>query len=84
MIEETRQVLQDFIAPELRTIDARLNAVESRISALEAELKKNHAELRAELHKNHEEVLAAISTKNQIHALELRLAVIEAEKKSAA
>ena len=33
VVEDVRQVLQDFIAPELRAVNTRLDAIESRLSA---------------------------------------------------
>jgi hypothetical protein len=36
LIEEGRQLIQDFVTPEVRLIDARLTAVEKRLEALDA------------------------------------------------
>ena len=35
VVEDTRKLIQDFLAPELRTITARLDAIEDKISANE-------------------------------------------------
>jgi hypothetical protein len=47
-IEEGRQLFQDFVAPEIRALDARLSAVEKRIEALDSKTDRNqaHAEKR--------------------------------------
>ena len=38
VIEDSRKVLQDFIAPELRAVDARLAAVEKRLENFERQV----------------------------------------------
>ena len=38
MVEDVRQVVQDFLAPELRTITARLESIDQRFEALRLEL----------------------------------------------
>ena len=35
-IEEGRQLIQDFVTPEIRSLDARLTAVEKRLELLDA------------------------------------------------
>jgi hypothetical protein len=37
-VEDLRTVLQDFLAPELRTITARLDGIDQRFGALRSEL----------------------------------------------
>ena len=39
-IEEGRQLIQDFVTPEIRSIDARLTAVEKRVESLDAKVDK--------------------------------------------
>jgi flagellar capping protein FliD len=39
-IEEGRQLIQDFVTPEIRSIDARLSAVEKRLESLENNVDK--------------------------------------------
>ena len=39
-IEEGRQLIQDFVTPEIRSLDARINAVEKRIDSLDAKFEK--------------------------------------------
>jgi hypothetical protein len=43
-IEEGRQLFQDFVAPELRAIDARLSTVEQRVESLESKIDRNQAQ----------------------------------------
>jgi tetrahydromethanopterin S-methyltransferase subunit G len=44
-IEEGRQLIQDFVTPEIRTIDARLTAVEKRLDSIDSKIEKNQAQL---------------------------------------
>jgi flagellar capping protein FliD len=39
-IEEGRQLIQDFVTPEIRSLDARLTGVEKRLESLEANIEK--------------------------------------------
>ena len=39
-IEETRQVIQDFLAPELRAIGVRMTAIEDRLNRIDHRLDK--------------------------------------------
>jgi len=54
-VEESRQLLQDFIAPELRTIEVRIAAAEARldarISTVENTMERNHKEVMDSLHR---------------------------------
>ena len=40
VVEETRQVIQDFLAPELRAIGARMTAIEDRLNRVDHRLDK--------------------------------------------
>jgi tetrahydromethanopterin S-methyltransferase subunit G len=39
-IEEGRQLIQDFVTPEIRAIDARLTALEKRVESFEVKVDK--------------------------------------------
>jgi tetrahydromethanopterin S-methyltransferase subunit G len=39
-IEEGRQLIQDFVTPEIRSLDAQLTAVEKRLESLETQVDK--------------------------------------------
>jgi hypothetical protein len=67
VIEDTRKVMQDFLAPELRAISTRLDALEKRF---------DDGDRRAE--KRHDEVLTAIARMSEIGSLRERLAKLEA------
>jgi tetrahydromethanopterin S-methyltransferase subunit G len=66
-IEDIKQLLQDFLTPELRAVTARLDAVERLVEANER---------RAE--KRHEEVMQAIRQVSDYTAVINRLSQLEA------
>jgi hypothetical protein len=68
-IEDTRKALQDFLAPELRAIAARLDALEKRF---------DDSDRRAE--RRHDEVLAAIARVSDITSLRERVTRLEAKE----
>jgi peptidoglycan hydrolase CwlO-like protein len=39
-VEEGRQLIQDFVTPEIRSIDARLSSLENRVESLDAKIDK--------------------------------------------
>ena len=67
VIEDTRKVMQDFLAPELRAISTRLDALEKRYE---------DSDRRAE--RRHDEVLSAIARMSDITSIRERLARLEA------
>lgn len=69
VIEDSRKVLQDFIAPELRAISARLDALERRF---------DDAERRAE--KRHDEVMSSIRQVIDWSSIQQRLARLESKE----
>ena len=50
-IEEGRQLFQDFVAPEVRAIETRLDAVEKQIASLDAKMDKRANVLEAKMDK---------------------------------
>jgi SMC interacting uncharacterized protein involved in chromosome segregation len=70
-VEETRQLLQDFLAPEIRSIKVRLDTLEKKV---------DENEHRAE--KRHEEVMAAIRQLTDYTALLQRVARLEARQEA--
>ena len=91
VIEDSRKVLQDFLAPELRAISVRLDALEKRFDKLEGNIEKQFAsvdrqfanvdqkftdsECRAE--KRHDELLSAIRQLSELNSVKERLARLE-------
>jgi SMC interacting uncharacterized protein involved in chromosome segregation len=67
-IEDTRKVLQDFLAPELRAISTRLDALEKRF---------DDSDRRAE--RRHDEVMVAIRQVMDLNSIQQRLTRLEAK-----
>lgn len=74
-IDDTRKVLQDFLAPELRAISARLDAIEKRFDGLDR--KVDEVDRRAE--KRHDDVMGAIRQVIDYNSIQLRLARLESK-----
>jgi predicted nucleic acid-binding Zn-ribbon protein len=66
-IEEGRQLIQDFVTPEIRAMEARFDAIEKQVTALDSKTGK----LDAKIDRNQVQVLDAI------HRMEKRTAVME-------
>ncbi len=81
VIEDSRKVLQDFIAPELRAIDARLTAIEKRMDGMDRrfdETDRRFERMERRLDHMEQSILAEIRSLKNIHDLELRMARLEA------
>ncbi len=68
-IEDTRKVLQDFLAPELRSITARLDALEKKM---------DDSDRRSE--RRHDEVMVAIRQGIDWNSVQLHLAKLESKE----
>jgi len=73
MVQDVRQALQDTVAPEIRELKARLDALESRMERNEASAERRHAE-----------VLTTIRDAMEITHLRERITRLEAERESKA
>ena len=69
IVQDARQALQDTLAPEIRELRARLDALESPIDRNEAAAERRHAE-----------VLNTIRDAMEITHLRERIARLEAER----
>jgi len=86
-IEEGRQLIQDFVTPEIRSLDARLTAVEKRLESLEVKTDKRFDSvdrrfdsLESKIERNHDQVLETLHRMgNYSHVLE-RLARLESKQ----
>jgi tetrahydromethanopterin S-methyltransferase subunit G len=79
-IEDTRKVLQDFLAPELRAIAVRLEALEKRIDGRldSVDRKIDDVDRRAE--KRHDSVMLALGRLVDYNELRERLARLESKE----
>ena len=79
--KDFRELAQDFLAPELRAINARLDGMEKlnevRFDNVKQEFEQSHQRiesLRKEMQANHEAVIRELATDKRISRLEDRLA----------
>jgi tetrahydromethanopterin S-methyltransferase subunit G len=68
-IEDGRQLFQDFVAPEIRAIEARLDAVEKQIASLEAKMDKRIDQLEVKLDRTSSHLEAEMS-RNQAQVMD--------------
>jgi flagellar capping protein FliD len=78
-IEEGRQLIQDFVTPEIRSLDARFTAVEKRLESLDAKVDRKFESLENKMDRNQAQVLETLHRmENYSHVLE-RLARLESK-----
>jgi len=86
VIEDTRKLLQDFLAPELRELSARVDALEERMdSRFDTLEKRMDARFEAAEHlasERHAQTMQAISRLADVYELRERIARIEAREKA--
>lgn len=80
VVEDVRQVLQDFLAPELRAVAARFDAIDSRLTAIEKVMDARFAAQDSKFESLHKEIQQLGGSLD----LERRLSRIEAKQASAA
>ena len=59
-IEEGRQLFQDFVAPEIRAIETRLDVIEKQVDSLDAKIDRNQTQLEAKIDRNQTQLEAKI------------------------
>ncbi len=83
-IEEGRQLFQDFVAPEIRAIEARLDAIEKQVQALDSKYDKRADQLEAKIDRNQTQLMDTLHRmENYTHVLE-RLARLESKLQNVA
>jgi tetrahydromethanopterin S-methyltransferase subunit G len=83
-IEGGRQLIQDFVTPEIRSLDARLTAVEKRLESLDAKVEKRFDSVECKMERNQAQVLDTLHRmENYSHLLE-RLARVESKLQNVA
>jgi len=93
VIEDTRKLLQDFLAPELRELsarvdaleermEARFSAVEKRIDLLEGRVEERFDAAERLASERHGQVLQGIARLADIYELRERITRIEAREKT--
>jgi hypothetical protein len=87
VIEDTRKLLQDFLAPELRELTARVEALEHRIDdrfeALERRTGDRFDTVERMASERHGQVMQAIARLAYVYELRERIARIESARDKA-
>jgi tetrahydromethanopterin S-methyltransferase subunit G len=79
MIEEGRQLFQDFVAPEIRAIEARLDTIEKQVASLDAKTDKRTDRLESKIDRNQTQLMHTLHRmENYTQVLE-RLARLESK-----
>jgi Skp family chaperone for outer membrane proteins len=66
VVDETRQIVQDFLAPELRAVAVRLEALEKAVEANECRAEKRYQALEAQMDKRFQTAEAQMDKRFQI------------------
>ncbi len=97
VVEDVRKVLQDFLAPEMRELKVRIEAVEKRIDERHAEgmkrMDERHAEVMKRMEDGRAEMLEAMRVSDQrmdrrvdsilnFAELKEKVAVLDAERQA--
>jgi uncharacterized protein Yka (UPF0111/DUF47 family) len=83
-IEESRQLIQDFVTPEIRSLDTRLAAVEKGLEKLDSKVDRKLEALESKMDRNQVQVLETLHRmENYSHVLE-RLARLESKAQNVA
>jgi hypothetical protein len=83
-IEEGRQLIQDFVTPEIRSLDARLTAVEKRLESLESRVDKRFDSLENKIERNQTQVLETLHRMENYSQVLERLARVESKLQNVA
>lgn len=90
-IEEGRQLIQDFVAPEIRALEVRIDAVEKKIDALDTRMEKRFEgidrrfeAMDAKLDRNQNQIMDTLHRMENYHQLAERVAKIESKLKDVA
>ncbi len=79
VIEDSRKVMQDFLAPELRGISARLDALEKRLDGVEKNLDKKIDDVDRRAEQRHDAVMMALTRLMDYNELRDRLVRLESK-----
>lgn len=83
-IEEGPQLIQDFVTPEIRSIDARLTAIEKKVDSFEARMEKRFEALDAKIDRDHSKVMDTLRRMETYSQILERLARLESKMQNVA
>ena len=73
-VEDTRKIVQDFLAPELRTVSTRIEALQEEQVRIRAEIAATEKRLSAAIEQTHAEIVSSEARLHgEIVAIEARL-----------
>ncbi len=77
VVEDVRNVLQDFLTPELRELKARIDAVEQQVQKLEGVMQDQFQQVERRAQQRHEDMMFALRQGMEVRSLAERLAAVE-------
>lgn len=80
VVEDTRKVLQDFLAPELREVRARLDALEKRMDERFDQVNARLDQSDKTASSRHEAITSALISLQNYHEVRERLARLESRE----
>ncbi len=90
-IEEGRQLIPDFVTPEIRSLEVRIDAVEKKIDSLEARMDKRFDGIEkrlegwdARMERNQTQIMDTLHRMESYHQLAERVAKIESKLQNVA
>ena len=83
-VEEGRQLIQDFVPPEIRSLDARLTALETRVESFEVKVDKHFDSLESKMERNQVQVLGTLHGIENYTLVMERLARLESKMQNVA
>jgi len=77
VVEDVRNVLQDFLTPELRELKARLDAVERQVQKLDGVMQDQFQQAERRAQQRHEDMMFVLRQGLEVRSLAERLAAVE-------
>ena len=77
VVEDVRNVSQDFLTPELRELKARLDAVERQVQNLDGAMQDQFQQVERRAQQRHEDMMFVLRQGLEVRSLAERLAAIE-------
>ena len=77
VVEDVRNVLQDFLTPELRELKARLDAVERQVQKLDGAMQDQFQQAERRAQQRHEDTMFVLRQGLEVRSLAERLAAVE-------
>jgi hypothetical protein len=76
-IDDIRNVMQDFLAPELRELKVHIDAIEHEVEELKGSMQEHFQQAERRAEKRHEDMMFLIRQGQEVRSLAERLAAVE-------